>query len=121
MSALDLLNDHLSGLPALDGVNRVFYRWYDADTQRGAPPCLLLRPDGGGIANELMDQPDVRLAVCFDHPYQCEAAINAIKDYLVEHYTTPGVTNFEILAYPTGPFPLENERNVSQMTVRVWT
>ncbi|RUR48794.1 hypothetical protein [Vreelandella populi] len=121
MSALDLLNNHLAGLPALDGVQRIFYRWYDEDVAQGAPPFLLLRPDGGGIENELMQQPDVRLAVCFDYPHECDAAINAIKDFLIQNHTAPGVCNFEILASPTGPFLLNNERNISQMTVRVWT
>lgn len=121
MNPLHVLRDHLAALPELEGFNRIFYRWYDEDVQQGASPFLLLRPDGGGTANELMQQPDVRLAVCTNGPSQADSVARAIKQYLIDNHAVSGVCNFQILADVTGPFPLENERNVSQLTVRLWT
>lgn len=121
MNPLHALRDHLAGLPELDGFQRIFYRWHDEDVQRGAPPFLLLRPDGGGANHELMQQPDVRIAVCADLPTQAYDATQAIKQHLIDNHRAECVCNFQILADITGPFMLENERNVCQLTVRVWT
>ena len=121
MNPLHVLRDHLADLPELDGFSRIFYRWYDEDVQQGAPPFLLLRPDGGGTNNELMQQMDVRLAVCTDYPAQADSVARAIKQYLIDNHSAECVCNFQIMADVTGPFPLENERNVSQLTVRLWT
>lgn len=121
MNPLHVLRDHLAGLPELEGYDRIFYRWYDEDLQRGAPPFLLLRPDGGGVSHELMQQIDVRLAVCHDLPSQADSVARAIKQYLIDNHSVECVCNFQILADVTGPFLLNNERNVSQLTVRLWT
>ncbi|MEA3250137.1 MAG: hypothetical protein U9Q35_00935 [Pseudomonadota bacterium] len=121
MNVLQALQGHLDSGGVLTGLTPVFFRWYDEDIASTAPDSVLLRPSGGGTTNELMQQPDVTIAVATMAPHLAYDACLAIRDYLIEHYTIPGVCNFEILADVTGPLLLETERNVCELNVRCWT
>lgn len=121
MNVLQALNDHLSSGGVLTGLKPVFFRWYDEDTATGAADTVLLRPSGGGTANELGQKPDVTIAVCTTAPDDAYDKCFEIRDYLIENFTIPGITNFEILAEVTGPYLLESQRNVCELNVRIWT
>lgn len=122
MSVLQILHSHLNSGGVLTGLAPVFFRWYDEHTAVDAAPTILFKPAGGGTANELGQQPDVVMSVCHS-PYRADLAYEAcvaIRDYLIENYTIADVANFEILADVTGPFALENERQICELNVRIW-
>lgn len=121
MNVLQALQGHLDSGGVLAGLTPVFFRWYDEDITATAPDSVLFRPAGGGTANELGQQPDVLIAVTTLQPHTAFDKTLAIRDYLIEHFTIAGVCNFEILADVTGPFTLNNERNVCELNVRCWT
>lgn len=120
MTPIQTLHDHLDSGGILTGLVPVFFRWYDADTAAGAPDSVLFRPAGGGIANELGQQPDITIAVATMKPHTAYEKAAAIRDYLIEHYTIEGVANFQILADVTGPYLLESQRNICEINVRMW-
>ncbi len=121
MNVLQSLHAHLDGGGVLAGLTPVYFRWYDEDTEASAPDTVLFRPSGGGTADELGQKPDVIIAVATMEPHLAYDTCLAIRDYLIEHFTIPGVANFEILADVTGPFLLESQRNICELNVRVWT
>ena len=120
MTPIQTLHDHLDSGGILTGLVPVFFRWYDENTQRGASDSVLFRPAGGGIANELGQQPDITIAVSMSTPGAAYEKASAIRDYLIENYTIEGVANFQILADVTGPYELASQRNICEINVRMW-
>lgn len=121
MNVLRVLHEHLADGEQLTGFEPVFFRFYDENTQAGAADCILFRPDGGGSPNELMQQPGITMAACTKYPYTGYERLVAIRDYLLEHYTVPGVCNFEIMADVVGPSTLDSGRFIFELNVRAWT
>lgn len=120
---LNTLKGHLDAGGLFDGWSVVYWQMYDEDTATDAPPVVMMRPDGGGEANEYGQQPDVTIAILGGVNGYSQAADLAtrIKLYLIEHNTAEQVVNFEILADVIGPTVLDNGRPMFQLNVRCWT
>lgn len=121
MNALRALHDHLAAGEQLIGLEPVFFRLYDENTEAGAADSVMFRPDGGAAPDELMQQPGVTLVVCTARPDTGYEKTVAIRDYLLAKHTAVDVCNFQILADVVGPSTLESGRSLYELNVRVWT
>ena len=99
-----------------------FYRFTDADTA-GKNPLIVLRSDGAGPSNSLVQSTDVLLQLI-----QVPTAIKAGDDrmhQLLQLFrgttTVAGVLRFDPLGAVRGPFFLENKRPVFELSVRCIT
>lgn len=107
------------------GYVRRYLRWTDA----GLTPSdkvILLRGDGEGFSDVLLQTPDVRIMVIVpgdDTSLQDgDKRIHDMQRLFRESVTPPsGIARFEILSGVTGPYVLEDGRHWWEMIVRCYT
>ncbi|PHS13472.1 MAG: hypothetical protein COA78_06965 [Blastopirellula sp.] len=106
----------------IDGYALRLYRWTDSDLNKKVPVCVL-RADGIGPSNSLIQSPDVLIQL-IGLPTtikDTDTAMEAILAAFRGNTTTGGVVKFTPLSSVRGPFILDNGRPVYELSVRCMT
>lgn len=117
VAILQNLRSWLDTAGLLAGYEVKYNRWTDADVGGGAD-FVMFRFAGPGTANRIVQRYDIDLFVVAGPTYvPAQDRINEIAKYLNSIGQPPGVVRYSIPGNPTGPFQLENGRQVFQLAV----
>jgi hypothetical protein len=104
-----------------DGYEFKWYRWHDDDLKDKRTRLVTLRPESGGVADNLIGHPDYRIILIgqANDPVEPHDRAEAIKEHLLSLGAVDKIMQFQILADILGPSYLEDDRPVFELNIRV--
>ena len=123
IDVMQRLRGFLDDRQLIDGLTVRYFRWTDADIEKGGD-LVLFRPDsGGGESDPLLQRPAVQIAL-LKSPSDVvdgDATMRAITTALRSDEQPPaGVVRFDLMGHPQGPFYFDDGRAWWRLIVRVF-
>ena len=116
------VKQHVVDAGLAEGYTLKFFRWSDKDL-KGKKPFIVFRQGGSGLSNILLQQTDVLIQLGQVHSEieKGDDTMQAIIRLFRGDTLQPDIARFDPLGTVAGPFTIENDRKIWELTVRCFT